>query len=107
MKLDGQRQAQALIGLGAAVSSGGTSPSSSSSRRSHLVLGEVQDVRYRIGGEIVSLDCRPGRAVPTNTLDRWADGVSGAMNKILIVKVLLATFFYSANYLKALPTISL
>ena len=50
-----QRQAQALIDLGAAISSGGTSPSSSaSSPIAPLSSGRYKTCRYRIGGEIVS-----------------------------------------------------
>ena len=50
-----QRQAQALIGLGAAISSGGASPSSSaSSPIAPLSSGRYKTCRYRVGGEIVS-----------------------------------------------------
>ena len=50
-----QRQAQALIGLGSAISSGGTSPSSSSpSPKAPLSSGRYKTCRYRVGGEIVS-----------------------------------------------------
>lgn len=50
-----QRQAQALIGLGSAISSGGTSSSaSSSSPIAPLSSGRYETCRYRVGGEIVS-----------------------------------------------------
>ena len=50
-----QRQAQALIGLGAAISSGGASPSSSaSSPIAPLSSGRYKTCRYRVSGEIVS-----------------------------------------------------
>ena len=49
-----QRQAQALIGIGSAISSLGATPSSSSlSPIAPLSSGSCKTCRYRVGGEIV------------------------------------------------------